>query len=111
MSEGRRFPRIPARTTILLESLGSDGVEELARTRTVGRGGCGLLSPEPLVIGSALRILISVHHEVVRARGRVVYCHPAETGYEVGVEFLDISPEDEVTLTHLDPDTQLDSDI
>lgn len=99
--EERRFPRISARTTVLVESLDPDGTEELARTRSVGRGGCGFLSPAPLAPGTALQMLISVGRDVVKARAHVVYSHETPRGHEVGVEFVQLTPEDEVVLARL----------
>lgn len=99
--EHRRFPRFPAQTTLLVESLDRDGTEELARTRSVSRGGVGFSSPAPLREGTALRILLAVGSEVIRARGRVVYSLDAENGHEVGVEFVQITPEDERILLRL----------
>jgi len=101
--EHRRFPRIPAHATVLVESLDPEGPEGLARTRSVSRGGCGFLSPAPLERNTPLRILFSVGSEVAKARGRVVYCVPTEDGkgHEVGVEFVQIDPGDESVLLRL----------
>ena len=97
----RRFPRVPATTTILVESLDRDGTEEFARTSSLSRGGCGFLSPEPLEEGAALQLLISAGSEVIRARCRVIYSLEVDSGHEVGVEFVQITPEDEQALERL----------
>ena len=101
--EHRRFPRIPAQATLLVESLDPNGPESLTRTRSVSRGGVGFLSPAPLDENTSLRVLISVGNDVVKARGRVVYCEPAGDGrgHEVGVEFLQIDPQDEAVFLRL----------
>lgn len=92
---------MPAATTVLVESLDADGREEFARTSTLSRGGCGFLSPEPLDEGTAVRLLIAAGSEVIRARCRVVYSVEIDSGYEVGVEFVQITPEDETALDRL----------
>lgn len=101
--EHRRFPRIAAQATLLVESLDPDGPESLGRTRSVSRGGVGFLSPAPLAENTGLRILISVGSQVVKARGRVVYCELAGDGrgHEIGVEFVQIDPQDEEAFLRL----------
>jgi len=46
-------------------------------------------------VGSIVEVLISVHLRVVRALVRVVYeIAKGDTEFEVGVEFVEISPAD-----------------
>lgn len=97
----RRYPRVTAETTVLVESLAPDGAGELARTHSLGRGGCGFRSPEALQEGSILKILISAGTDVVKARGRVVYSTPMDNGFEIGVEFLEVDPSSEGALESL----------
>jgi|WetSurMetagenome_2_1015567.scaffolds.fasta_scaffold492327_2 hypothetical protein len=93
--EKRRFPRIPAEYAVLVKKLGAAEVEEFAKTRTVGLGGCMVVSDTPLGLGSGVELLISVRGGVVKAHGRVVYEIPKDEGaYQVGVEFLRMSTGD-----------------
>ncbi|MHB8763357.1 MAG: PilZ domain-containing protein, partial [Deferrisomatales bacterium] len=90
----RRFPRVPSENALLVHKLGPDAVEGFARTRVVGLGGCMFVSDEPLGVGAHLELLISVHGQVARALGQVVYELPAEGGcLEVGVEFIEVPAE------------------
>jgi len=94
-SKRRRYPRIPSLNTVLVRSSGDADLEEFARTRTLGLGGCSFLSPAKIGLGEFLEILISVERQVARATARVVYENEAEQGRcEVGVEFIEISDED-----------------
>jgi hypothetical protein len=87
--EKRRFPRIPAEYAVLVKRLGPGEVEEFAKTRSVGLGGCMVASDSSLGLGSGVELLISVRGGVVKAHGRVVYEIPkGEKAFEIGVEFL-----------------------
>jgi hypothetical protein len=87
--EKRRFPRIPAEHAVLVKKLGAAEVEEFAKTRTVGLGGCMVVSETSLGLGAGVELLISLRGGVVKAHGRVVYEIPrGDDGFEVGVEFL-----------------------
>jgi hypothetical protein len=87
--EKRRFPRIPAEYAVLVKKLGPGEVEEFAKTRSVGLGGCMVVSDSALGLGAGVELLISVRGGVVKAHGRVVYEIPKGEGeYQIGVEFL-----------------------
>ncbi len=87
--EKRRFPRIPAEYAVLMQKLGPGETEEFTKTRTVGLGGCMVVSDQPLGLGAGVELLISLRGGVVKARGRVVYEIPkGDKSYEIGVEFL-----------------------
>jgi hypothetical protein len=91
----RRYPRVPAENALLVKKIGQEDSELLAKTRTVGVGGCMFVHREPLGVGSAVELLISLPGRVIRVQGRVVWetvVGPDQV--EVGVEFLRISPED-----------------
>jgi hypothetical protein len=97
--EQRRFPRIPAEKPLLVKKIGDEASEALAKTRTVGGGGCMFVHHETLGLGSGVELLISLAGRVIKAQGKVVWEVVAEPGrIEVGVEFLRISPEDKRTL-------------
>lgn len=91
----RRYPRIPAQHVVMIHAQGPCPLEEFARTRTIGLGGCMFVSEEPLGHGTSLDLAIALEGRVVRAGSRVVY--QKERGgrlHEVGVEFVDLSSAD-----------------
>ena len=91
----RRFPRIATHHAVLVKRMGDEGVEEFARTNTMGTGGCGFLSSEKLGEGELLDLLISLRQEVISAKARVVYELEQPDGrWEVGVEFLQLNAAD-----------------
>jgi hypothetical protein len=95
----RRFPRIPAQHVVMIHALGQRPLEEFARTRTIGLGGCMFVSEEPLVHGTPLDLAIALGGRVVRAESRVVYQKErAGKLHEVGVEFVDLSSSDRTFL-------------
>jgi hypothetical protein len=98
----RRYPRIPSENALLLKRRGGEEDEGFAKTRVVGLGGCMFVSGEALGVGTRLEILMSVRGRVAKTDGRVVYEVPRETRcFEVGVEFLGISPPDRHVLETL----------
>ncbi len=100
--EQRKFPRIPAEKTLLVKKIGDEASESLAKTRTVGGGGCMFVHHEPLGVGSGVELLISLGGRVLKAHGRVVWEVVTEPGrVEVGVEFIAISPKDRKALEAL----------
>ncbi|MDX1630566.1 MAG: PilZ domain-containing protein [Thermoanaerobaculia bacterium] len=96
MSEHRRFPRIPTANTVLVTRVGEEVKDRFGRTQTMGLGGCGFVAEETLDLGSLVHLMIAVRPRAVQAQGRVVYCNERDDGlgYDVGVEFVDISPDD-----------------
>lgn len=91
----RRLPRIASHNSVLVQKLGERDVEEFARTKTLGLGGCCFLSVEKFGIDSILNLLISVEHSVIQSKARVAYEMPTEDGrFEIGVEFVEMRPED-----------------
>jgi hypothetical protein len=99
--EQRRFPRIAAHATMMIESLQDTGLGEFARTSSIGRGGCSFRSDEALEVGSELMVSISAGDEVVRVRARVAHAERSGDAFEVGVEFLDFERGDQGTLDRL----------
>jgi hypothetical protein len=99
----RHYPRIPSGNAVLVRCLGGiRATEGFAKTEVVGLGGCMFVSDEPLGIGSVLELFISVEGRVLNTIARVVYEIPREPSHvEVGVEFLEISPEDREELGRL----------
>ena len=88
----RRFPRVPAETSIIVRSLDGNVKGELSKTKVVGRGGLCFVQEKKQGIGSTLFLSIQVGWDLVEARVRVVY--EAERGpseFEVGVEFEEVT--------------------
>ena len=103
LPQDRRFPRIPSHHAVFVTRLDpAHPTEGFAKTEVVGLGGCMFVSDEPLGLGSLLKVLISVEGSVLEAVSRVVYELPHPEGkVEVGVEFLQITPEDREILARL----------
>lgn len=100
--EQRRFPRLPAEHVVLVKKLGTGEAEEFVKTRTVGTGGCMFVSDGSLGLGTGVELLISVHGKVVQARGNVVWEQPMQgKDVQVGVEFMQMRPEDQRVLEQL----------
>jgi hypothetical protein len=90
--EHRRYPRIPAEFTVLVKHLGQPDDEGIAKTKSVGVGGCSFIHDEPLGRGTVVEVLISMHGEVVRATARVVNeVVQSDSRFEEHMEFLFIS--------------------
>ncbi len=88
----RRFPRISSQHAVLVKKLGPKAVEEITRTKVVGLGGCMFVSDESVGVGAAVELLMAVRGEALRALSRVVWERSRESGgWEIGVEFLEIS--------------------
>ena len=87
--DSRRFPRIETRQSVLVRKVDEQGaVEELAPTKTLAIGGCCVVTDRPLGRGSHVELLISLEHNVVTARGQVVYEVLGEDGRtENGIQF------------------------
>ena len=90
----RRYPRIPSENAVLVKLLGSEVSEGFAKTSSVGLGGCMFFNSESIGVGAYLDLLISVRGTVAKAMSKVVYEIPADEGYQVGVEFIQISDAD-----------------
>ncbi len=95
----RRFPRIPSGYTVLIEKVGGEHLEELAKTRSLGLGGCSFVSEEPLAEGMVLELVISLGLRPVSVPARVVWIRPgAAEGVEAGVEFLSLGHDERTIL-------------
>lgn len=91
----RRFPRIPAKNSVVVRKLGGPVQGGLSVTKVLGVGGCSFLHAEPQGVGETLFLSILVGPDLVEARVRVVYARPQEDGaYEIGVEFLEVPEKD-----------------
>jgi hypothetical protein len=91
----RRFPRACSQHTVRLRVLGERRPEEIMQTQVISQGGCMLVSDRSIGFGSLLELAITLDGQVVRADGRAAWENRRGRGeYEVGVEFLRISPAD-----------------
>lgn len=99
--EQRRFPRVAAHATMMIERPDEQDGGGFARTSSIGRGGCSFRSDESLDVGTEVLVSISAGDEVVRARARVAHAEPTGDAFEIGVEFLDFERGDQGTLDRL----------
>lgn len=91
----RRFPRIPAECDILLRRAQGKEIPAVSTVHDVGLGGCRFVSKEALGVESTLWLTILPKKGIVEAKARVAYELPDKGGgFEVGVEFLEISDRD-----------------
>jgi len=91
----RRFPRISSQHAVLVKRLGGAEVEEFAATTTVGLGGRGFTSDEPVPGGELPEIRVSARPEVISAKAKVVYVQELPSGkQEIGVEFVGLPETD-----------------
>lgn|GEM_PF-1174130 len=89
--DSRRYPRVSSQCSVLVRSLAQVGIEEFAHTMTLGLGGCAIVTDESVPLESTLELLMTLDHQVVQARGRVVYDRPMEDGRrEIGLEFTHV---------------------
>lgn len=87
---------------MLLRLLGGSPFEEFARTKIISPGGCMLVSRESLGYSTLMELLIAVKRRVIRTDARVAWeVRKNDTDYQVGVEFLRISPADKAFLESL----------
>jgi hypothetical protein len=102
IDDRRRFPRIPSVSTVLVRRLGDRDSETLSKTHSLGAGGCMFVHNGLLGLGSAIEITLTVHGQVLKARGRVVWESEKGPGWaEIGVEFTEVAPEDQPALARL----------
>ena len=87
----RRFSRVSSHCTVLVRSLTQAGIEEFAHTKTLGLGGCAIVADEEVPLDTILELLMTLDHQVIQARGRVVYDRPMDDGrHEIGLEFTHV---------------------
>ena len=101
----RRFPRIPSRCDVnvrLAEE--SRGIPTVSTVDDVGHGGCRFLSRQSWPVGAILWLTILPKKSIVEAKARVVYERPQkDRTFEIGAEFVEISPRDRARLEELLP--------
>lgn len=105
-SERRRFLRLPVEIKVHFKALkeGALDVKGLkpARARNLSTGGVLFSSPKKMTANEVLQMRINFIRSgkpvEMAAIARVVRCQKAKTGYNVGVEFLQVYSEDLKTL-------------
>ena len=96
----RQYLRLPASWPVKFEQ-GAQALPPLSSTKDVSAGGVSLTLPNPIPIGSPLRLEISVPplSRSIAAQGRVVRCLPMQRGgFDVGIRFEQIGPGDQKDL-------------
>lgn len=98
----RKFPRIPVEYPLLAELVEEPEEGGLGLTNVVGLGGCSFLANRKFGQKKLLKLTISFSGRVVEAEARVVYENPADKEkWEIGVEFVKISPFDRYSIESL----------
>jgi hypothetical protein len=101
--ERRRFLRLPLGIRVSFKTLAEEGVIETkglkpTKARDLSAGGVLFRSARKLTAGQVLQMKLhfvkSGKARDLAAIGRVVRCHKASVGYNVGVQFLQIFYED-----------------
>lgn len=92
----RQYLRLPASWPVKFEQ--EAGIHQpLSSTKDVSAGGISLVLPQPVPVGSRLRLEINVPplNRSIAVEGRVVRCLQAEkSGFDVGIRFDQITPKD-----------------
>jgi len=95
----RRFPRLPLKNLMLVQKVAAPSVEALAKTRSLGLGGCMFSSQSSFGPGTLLDLLLSIEGQAIQTRAQVIYELPQPDGtYHVGAEFCDIPALDRALL-------------
>ena len=99
----RRFPRIPSQCDLSVRPADQHkSIPMVSTVDDVGLGGCRFVSKETFGVNSLLWLTILPKKGIVEARARVVYERPSRgKTFEIGVEFMEISPRDRTTLEKL----------
>jgi c-di-GMP-binding flagellar brake protein YcgR len=100
----RRFPRIPAKNTVLVTKLDGQSHEEFAKTKSLGLGGCMFTSDQCFGEETVLEMLITIGLDVIKTKVKVVYERQSENDekvFEIGVEFVDIRERDQKTIERM----------
>lgn len=86
----RSFIRHPSDISIdfQLEELIVGGTDYL---KNVSHGGLAFNAKTALTPGTTIRIRIPLVQPVFQAVGKVTWCHPQDTDFEIGIQFLDES--------------------
>ena len=100
-SNTRQYVRLPAAWPVKCQWGQPSGNLKITETTDVSAGGVALLVPEPVPVGSSIRLQVHVPplNRTVEAEGRVLRCQSTGRGnYELGIRFLRIDPKDQADL-------------
>jgi c-di-GMP-binding flagellar brake protein YcgR len=98
----RRFPRVPSQHTVRVRILGERRPESVMQTQVISAGGCMLVSERSIGFGSLMELAITLDGQVLRVDARAAWeSRRGGREYEVGIEFLRISPKDRTVLDRL----------
>jgi hypothetical protein len=99
----RRFPRLPSQCDLSVRPADQHkSIPMVSTVDDVGLGGCRFVSKETFGVNSLLWLTILPKKGIVEARARVVYERPSRgKTFEIGVEFMEISPRDRIALEKL----------
>lgn len=107
MEEKRRFPRLNIEVDIQWEKISGQeagrNIEDPSKTRNISEGGICLISYKRVAAGDRLRLrIILPNNKIISAVGRVCWTKDFSvgpgTGYDVGIEFVEISPQDQAEI-------------
>jgi hypothetical protein len=87
----RRYPRLPLKNLMLVQKVAAPAEEALAKTRSLGAGGCMFVSQAAFGEGTLLDLFLSIEGQAIQTKAQVVYELPQPDGtIHIGVEFRDI---------------------
>jgi hypothetical protein len=94
--ERRRFKRFDTNFSITLNNDELNTLGEIVLSKNLSREGLKVKTTQAVDMGAIvdIHIMIPDDNKPVLAAGRVVWVHPSEQGYELGVKFLMMDPSD-----------------
>jgi two-component system cell cycle response regulator len=93
--ERRAFPRVDAELQVRIVSNVDSGLDLTTKTTNISLGGLGFHYPAPLWVTGTVKGEIEIEQSIVHFVGRVVYVEEMLTSqFDVGVQFIEIAPED-----------------
>ena len=108
--EKRKYPRLPFNISVKIDVLiGSASKVEETQAKNSSAGGICIVSLQKVKIGTLLRLRFSLPGETkfIAVRGKVIWVEEFSVShasphkvYDCGVEFLDITPQDQEKLNH-----------
>jgi len=93
-TDRRKHPRLKCTISVELNPEGQ-AAPIWTKASELGMGGCFVEMPIPLKAGTKLKIGLWIKDEKLRLSGKVVSSRP---GFGIGVQFLEVSPEDHARL-------------
>jgi len=98
----RRFPRVPAETSVLVRLAKEPEVGAFSRTKVLGLGGCLFSHERSIPPGTSVWVAIALRDRILEIPSRTVYANERPDGtFDIGVEFLLMSANDKVFLAEL----------